>query len=48
MCAQLDHVLDESLRGAWEAGAGPGDQRLLIDIDSFVGEVYGYKKHGAL
>src|SRR4249919_2599624 len=41
---QLDHVLDESLCRAWAQGAGPGDQRLVIDIDSFVGEVHGYKK----
>ncbi len=34
---QLDHVLDESLGRAWAQGAGPGDQRLVIDIDSFVG-----------
>ena len=26
---------------------GPGDQRLVIDIDSFVGEVHGYQKQGA-
>ena len=32
---------------AWGAGAGPGDQRLVIDIDSFVGEVHGYHKQGA-
>ena len=32
---------------AWAAGAGPGDQRLVIDIDSFVGEVHGYQKQGA-
>jgi Transposase DDE domain group 1 len=44
---QLDHVLDESLRRAWEAGAGPGAERLVIDVDSFVGEVHGYKKQGA-
>jgi Transposase DDE domain group 1 len=44
---QLDHVLDESLRRAWAAGAGPGDQRLVIDIDSFVGEVHGDQKQGA-
>src|SRR5947199_3189677 len=44
---QLDHVLDESLCLAWAQGAGPGDQRLVIDIDSFVGEVQGYKKQGA-
>lgn len=28
------------------AGAGPGDQRLVIDIDSFIGEVCGYTKQG--
>src|ERR1039458_567800 len=44
---QLDHVLDESLRRAWEAGGGPAAQRLVIDIDSFVGEVHGYQKQGA-
>jgi Transposase DDE domain group 1 len=44
---QLDHVLDESLCRAWAAGAGPGEQRLVIDIDSFVGEVHGYNKQGA-
>jgi hypothetical protein len=44
---QLDHVLDESLRRAWAQGAGPAGQRLVIDIDSFIGEVHGYKKQGA-
>ena len=44
---QLDHVLDESLRRAWRAGAGPATARLVIDIDSFVGEVHGYQKQGA-
>jgi hypothetical protein len=29
------------------AGAGPGDRRLVVDVDSFVGEVYGYDKQGA-
>ena len=43
---QLDRVLGESLRRAWTAGAGPGDQRLVVDVDSFVGEVYGYDKQG--
>ena len=28
------------------AGAGPGDQRLVVDVDSFVGEVHGYQKEG--
>jgi hypothetical protein len=32
---------------AWAAGAGPGQDRLVVDIDSFVGEVYGYAKQGA-
>ncbi len=44
---QLDRVLAESLRRAWQAGAGPGGQRLVIDLDSFVGEVHGYDKEGA-
>ncbi|MEZ5123317.1 MAG: IS1380 family transposase [Solirubrobacterales bacterium] len=44
---QLDHVLDETLRRAWAAGAGPGRGRLVIDLDSFVGEVHGYRKQGA-
>ena len=41
---QLDKLLAESLERAWKAGAGPGDGRLVIDVDSFVGEVCGYKK----
>src|SRR5512135_177007 len=44
---QLDRVLDQALCRAWKAGAGPGEGPLVIDIDSFVGEVYGYQKHGA-
>ncbi|HEY6784243.1 MAG TPA: IS1380 family transposase [Gemmatimonadales bacterium] len=44
---QLDRVLDRALCRAWEAGAGPGDGPLVIDVDSFVGEVYGYQKQGA-
>jgi hypothetical protein len=44
---QLDKVLAESLSRAWSAGAGPGDARLIVDVDSFVGEVYGYDKQGA-
>jgi len=44
---QLDRVLAESLSRAWAAGAGPGADRLVVDIDSFVGEVYGYAKQGA-
>jgi hypothetical protein len=44
---QLDRVLDQALARAWRAGAGPGDERLVIDVDSFVGEVHGYRKQGA-
>jgi hypothetical protein len=44
---QLDRVLGESLGRAWRAGAGPGGERLVIDLDSFVGEVHGYEKQGA-
>src|SRR4051812_19247122 len=44
---QLDRVLGEVLRRAWEAGAGPGDGRLVIDVDSFIGEVHGAAKQGA-
>ncbi len=44
---QLDKLLGESLVRAWRAGAGPGDGRLVIDVDSFVGEVCGRLKHGA-
>jgi Transposase DDE domain group 1 len=44
---QLDRVLAEALGRAWRAGAGPGDGRLVIDVDSFVGEVHGYHKQGA-
>jgi len=44
---QLDRVLGECLTRAWKAGAGPGDGRLTVDVDSFVGEVHGYAKQGA-
>ncbi len=44
---QLDALLGRSLERAWKAGAGPGDGRLVIDVDSFVGEVCGYLKQGA-
>ena len=43
---QLDRVLAETLTRAWRAGAGPGDERLVVDVDSFVGEVHGYRKEG--
>jgi Transposase DDE domain group 1 len=44
---QLDRVLGESLRRAWQAGAGPGAERLVIDLDSFVADVHGKHKQGA-
>jgi Transposase DDE domain group 1 len=44
---QLDRVLDATVQRAWAAGAGPGDGRLVVDVDSFVGETFGPKKQGA-
>ena len=44
---QLDKLLGEVLVRAWRAGAGPGEGRLVIDVDSFVGEVCGRLKQGA-
>jgi hypothetical protein len=44
---QLDKLLGAALERAWKAGAGPGDGRLVIDVDSFVGEVCGRLKQGA-
>src|SRR3954467_14335653 len=44
---QLDARLAQALERAWKAGAGPGDGRLVIDVDSFVGAVSGRLKQGA-
>ena len=44
---QLDALLGRSIERAWKAGAGPGESRLIIDVDSFVGEVCGRLKQGA-
>jgi hypothetical protein len=44
---QLDKLLGVALERAWKAGAGPGGGRLVIDVDSFVGEVCGRLKQGA-
>jgi Transposase DDE domain group 1 len=44
---QLDRVLGEAIERAWAAGAGPGAGRLVVDVDSFVGETFGPKKQGA-
>jgi DDE family transposase len=44
---QLDQLLAETITRAWRAGASPGGGRLVVDVDSFVGEVHGYRKQGA-
>jgi hypothetical protein len=44
---QLDALLGRAVERAWAAGAGPGDGRLVVDVDSFVGEVCGRLKQGA-
>jgi len=44
---QLEAALGKVLERAWAAGAGPGAERLVIDIDSTICEVYGRAKAGA-
>ena len=44
---QLDRVIAETLRRVWGLGAGPGNDRLVIDVDSTITEVFGYQKQGA-
>lgn len=44
---QLDRVIAETLKRVWALGAGPGNTRLIIDIDSTITEVFGYQKQGA-
>jgi hypothetical protein len=44
---QLDALLGQPLERVWNAGAGPGDGCLVVDVDSFVGEVCGRLKQGA-
>jgi transposase len=46
-CVRLDWVLCAALGRAWRAG-GPGDARPVVDLDSFVGEVHGYRKQERL
>ena len=43
---QLDRVCAELLARAWQAGAGPGDVPVTIDIDSSIHETYGLNKQG--
>ena len=44
---QLDAVCETALARAWQAGAGPGDAPMFIDIDSTICEVHGETKQGA-
>jgi hypothetical protein len=44
---QLDAVASRVLANAWAAGAGPGADDLVIDLDSTVCEVHGHHKQGA-
>ena len=44
---QLDRVSRELLARAWQAGAGPGDSPLTIDVDSTICDTYGLAKEGA-
>ena len=43
---QLDRVAAELLARAWQAGAGPGEAPVTIDIDSSIHETYGLHKQG--
>jgi hypothetical protein len=45
---QLDRVIAETLKRVWVLGAGPGDDRLVVDVDSTITEVFGYHKQGAV
>jgi hypothetical protein len=45
---QLDRLLGLALERAWALGAGPGDGRLVVDVDSFIGPVHGHAKEGAV
>ena len=44
---QLDAVASRTLTRAWEAGAGPGNDRLVVDLDSTICEVHGKQKQAA-
>ena len=43
---QLDRVSRELLARVWQAGAGPGDGPLTIDLDSTICETYGLAQGG--
>ena len=44
---QFERVIGLALAAAWAAGAGPGAERLVVDIDSTIDEVHGKNKAGA-
>ena len=44
---QLDRVIAETIRRAWQLGAGPSGSSLTIDLDSTICEVHGHHKQGA-
>ena len=44
---QLDAVLSRALARAWQAGAGPSAEPLIVDLDSTICEVHGKHKQAA-
>jgi hypothetical protein len=44
---QLDRVSEMLMTRAWSLGAGPGDEPMIIDVDSTICEVHGSQKQGA-
>jgi hypothetical protein len=44
---QLEAVVGQVMERAWALGAGPGEARLVIDVDSTICEVEGKHKQGA-
>jgi hypothetical protein len=44
---QLEAVVGKALERAWSLGAGPGQARLVVDVDSTICEVVGQAKAGA-
>ena len=44
---QLDAVIAATLQRAWGLGVGPGNDRLVVDVDSTICEVNGKLKQGA-
>jgi hypothetical protein len=44
---QLDRVIGETVRRAWQLGAGPGAAPVTIDLDSTICAVHGKHKQGA-